>query len=395
MTFFVYKARTHNGETTKGYIYAPEKNNIYTILEQQNLQLLYVHAVHKLQYFSPSSSEKCEFCKMLFQSLSQLQNAQIPLLDSFKMAAEQTTKICFKKIIYQIIYDLENGKSVYQAMQAHATFFGGIALQYVMICEQNGNYIKGFDALYDYFNWLLQQRSNMIQAMRYPLILLCFVVLLIVGLDTYLLPELVTFLKMNQVESASISVWLTIKNSIMDIFFLFLFIIISVGFFKHQKKIPLKILKKAYYLPLGKLFFEKEWATFLHVLGLMLEGNVPIQSAFSMAMNDVRLAYLKADLQAAHNKLESGSTLTNALESVSYADHMTQRFLFLGEQSANLSKNLILCSGIIYNRLYGKIEKIIQILQPAFMLGIGILLLFVIHVFVLPIYDVLSTMEVS
>lgn len=395
MTFFVYKARTHNGETTKGYIYAPEKNNIYTILQQQNLQLLYVHAVHKLQYASASSTEKYEFCRMLFQSLSQLQNAQIPLLDSFKMIGEQTSKIYFKKIIYKIIYNLENGKSAYQAMQEHASFFGTIALQYVMICEQRGDYTKGFDALYDYFNWILQQRSNIKQAIRYPIILLFFIVLLIAGLDTYLLPELVSFLKMNQVESPTIELWLKIKEDGMHFFLMLVFTICTVTVLTFKKKIPLKILKKTYYLPFGKLIFEKEWAKFLYGLGLMLDGHIPIQSAFSLAMNDIKLQYLKADLHTAHSKLESGNPLTNALESVSYIDHMTQRFLFLGEQSEKLSKNLILCSNIIYSRFYRKIEKIIHILQPAFMLGIGILLLFVIHIFVLPIYDVLSTMGES
>ncbi|CAO4838383.1 MAG: Type II secretion system protein F [Holosporales bacterium] len=395
MHFFAYKARKHDGNTVKGYIFGAKKHEIYAILLQQNMQLLYVRAVHKLQYAHYSLNEKYEFCKMLFQSLSQLLKAQIPLLDAFKMMGEQTSKIFFKKIIYQMIYDLENGKSVCQAMQEHASFFGSVALQYVMVCEQNGNYEKGFDALHHYFNWILVQRSNIIKSIRYPLIILCFVIFLIFGFDTYLLPELISFLKMNQTESSSITLWLQIKNVAFDVFIFLIFCVCTFAFLNYKKMIPVKILKKAFYLPFGKMIFEKEWANFLHVLGLMLESQTPIKLAFSLAMNDVALNYLKADLQMAYTLLESGNTLTNALESVSYADHMTHRFLFLGEQSAKLDENLLLCSSIIYNRFYEKIEKIIHILQPAFMLSIGFLILFIIHVFVLPIYDVLSTVGES
>jgi len=109
------------------------------------------------------------------RQLSTLVKAGIPLLRALQIIAPQIEHRRFRDVVEQILLDVEEGKSLSEALSLHRRYFSNFYVNMIKAAEVNGNMTQVLKDLSDY---LVQNRklvNSVRSAMMYPIFVLFIV----------------------------------------------------------------------------------------------------------------------------------------------------------------------------------------------------------------------------
>lgn len=391
MPFYFYKAKDPSQKITEGYIFSTDHTTIYSSLKEKNLHLL---SYKKPFFHNHFTTQKIisQQLKEWFFFLAQMLESGLSLMDSLHILQKQTTRKSFKKILMQIIYHIEQGSSVSEAFEQNSKIFKPFVLQTLRIYEKTGELFKAFDVLYNYINEQLIFKEKLYASIRYPSFLCLFFITIFSVFNIYFVPELLSFLQENQMGTEDLDFLLFIHHNGMlilqylaltgfGIFVILLFI---------KKTIPTfyqRLSQTVYTLPFIKLFVHIQIFRFFQTLGIMLQAELNLNIAFEQAKEELSWPALKKEFQTIQQDISQGTFISHAFQKKIFINTVIIRFLEIGEKSGSLPKNILLCCKLILMEMNNKLDKFIQYLQPALILFVGIILLWTVKIFLMPLYN--------
>lgn len=387
MTLYYYKAYTVDQKIIKGAAFCAHSQSLYTTLKDRNLKLI--------KSWKPAITHALSIVTLqdlkdwVYFSKTLLKN-NVPLREVLSLTAEQTTNCKLKQALYHTLYDVENGVSLSKAVEKHEKIFTHIAVLTLSTAEQTGNLVSSVEHLYDYFNHQLIIKEKIASAVRYPLFIFLFLILMIIGLNTIFVPELVDFFQSASQVPDSLSLWISIFDHLYLLIpiILFVFLILKVSYkVLNNTEVFEKILLK---VPFVQTMYDLKIAKFLSCLSLLLESGVDLKEAFNKSIKNMKPSAVKTPLHTIEPALKKGHSLSFALENIIYIDNITTRFLKLGEKAGAQSQHLGMCGQILFDKSYYKINQLTNILQPLCLLLIGALLLWIATTLITPLYTQFS-----
>ncbi|PIZ32248.1 MAG: hypothetical protein COY39_05995 [Alphaproteobacteria bacterium CG_4_10_14_0_8_um_filter_37_21] len=390
MTLYYYKAYTADQKIIKGAAFCTQSQSLYISLKDRNLKLI---KSWKPTFAYKLSTVALKDLKNWVYFAKTLLESNIPLLEVLSLTAEQTTNCKLKQALYHTLYDVENGSALSTAIAKHEKIFTQITVSTIGTAEQTGNLTSAFEHLYTYFKHQLIIKEKIVAAVRYPLFVFLFLTFMIIGLNTVFVPELIDFFQSAGHVPDSLLLWV----SIFDHFYLFVnitmaFLLVFKISHKVFKKTPIfeRLLLK---IPFVHIAYNLQIAKFLSCLSLLLHSGVDLKEAFNKSVNNMKSGFTKSALYTIAPTLQKGHSLSFALAHIIYIDNVTIRFLKLGEKAGEQSKHLGICSQILFDKSYYKINQLTNMLQPLCLLLIGGLLLWVATTLITPLYTQFSGVE--
>src|SRR5580704_15538690 len=172
MLAFKYTARDPStGQTIKAEVHADNEQAAAKLIHNEGLVPLSIHSVDKGPggFFKRVRNKD----KVLFsRQLATLLNAGLPLVQSLRTVADQTTSKQLKIVITRVINDVEAGSSLSQAMQRHPQVFNQLYISLISAGEASGTLNKALERLADQQEKDADLLSKVRGAMIYPLIVL-------------------------------------------------------------------------------------------------------------------------------------------------------------------------------------------------------------------------------
>jgi type IV pilus assembly protein PilC len=189
MLTFAYEARnTSTGQKVKAQVQADNENAAAKLIQKQGLTPLSIRAekAGSLKLFSRIKTKD----KVLFsRQLSTLINAGLPLVQSLRQVAAQTTNKPLKVVINQVITDVEAGTAFSVALSKHPKVFNRVYISLVAAGETSGTLDTGLERLADQQEKDADIVSKVRGAMIYPLIVLLVMLAVVTFMLVKVLPQ--------------------------------------------------------------------------------------------------------------------------------------------------------------------------------------------------------------
>ncbi|MCA9418845.1 MAG: type II secretion system F family protein, partial [Candidatus Omnitrophica bacterium] len=197
MPKFAYKGKRPNGEVVEGTLEAESKRLVVSKLHGMKVFPISIEedggtglqAEVSLQTFS-----RIKFTDIVTftRQLSDLTKAGLPLVRSLDVLVEQTDNEKLKSVIRQMNSDVSGGMAFSDALGKFPKHFSDLYCSMVRSGEVGGYLDSVLDRLADFLEKEADVRSQIRNAMAYPIIMICVAVAVVVILTVYVVPTFVT-----------------------------------------------------------------------------------------------------------------------------------------------------------------------------------------------------------
>jgi len=285
-------------------------------------------------------------------------------------------------IIDNVQRELHQGQSL-AASFAQLNYSNDQILQ-IELAESHGDLAQTLLGIAEQMRLVQRQRENFLKAVSYPLLLLVFLIVILLGMRFFLLPQL---LASGMIRDEDLSVQLIKSVPIIGlgaILFLLIVLLCWRNFGKHHTylvrfrylaKIPLVgTLFSNYY----SAYFALEWGKLFHQ-GLELHQII---ECLLVIDGKSLMQELAADLKV---RLAQGNTLAEELKRYPFLSKEFSRIVFQGEARGNLAKELLTYSQLVWRRFFNQLEFLCSWLQPLVFLIVALLIVSLYLTMLLPL----------
>jgi type IV pilus assembly protein PilC len=402
MLNFVFKARNDQGAMISGSITSDSRDSVANILRQKGYFLLTINKQNKTAAFISrilalphrvTIRDKAVFT----QQLATLLKAAMRLSTALKTLAKQTPNRHLAAVIQQLHNDIEHSNSLSQAMAAHPGIFSDVYLAIVEAAEQSGTLPESLAEISQRLKTAAKLDSQIRAALAYPIFLLVISIAIVAALSAFVVPKFIRlFVNTNQQLPIPTKILVTITNYTQQLWPLMLAVAVTAVIVAitalRDKKVRFAFDALMLKAPaIGKLIQKRQIARFARTLGSLLKGGVRIieavNTAKKAASNRAFIDQITKLLQA----VIKGNSIANTMNDLSSFDEMTTSMVAVGEDSGMLPEMLIEIADIYDQQSKDAITAMTNMIGPALIVLLGIIIGFVVMAILLPIFQT-STM---
>lgn len=397
MLTFKYEARdAHSGEKVEAVVEAESEQAANKLIRQQGLSPISI----KLQ--KPDGGPLGQFVgkvkakdKVLFsRQLSTLINAGLPLIQSLRSVAGQTTNKKFKAVIDVVISDIEGGSAFSAALERHPRIFDHVYISLVAAGEVSGTLDAALERLANQQEKDAEILSKVRGAMIYPAIVLVVMFCVITFMIVKVLPQVEVLY-----DGVGGSTQLPLVTRILLIFAHFMIkrwwlaiIIVGLCTFGASrwastlggKRLIDKAKMKMW--PIGPLFMKMYMARFARTGATLVSTGVPLIQMLEITGEAISNVHIKESLERATEKVRGGAALSEALTGDPNFLVLVPNMLGIGEQSGAIEKMLEKTADYYEKEVDNQIKAVSTIIEPVLMVILGIFALIIVAAVLLPIY---------
>jgi general secretion pathway protein F len=326
------------------------------------------------------------------RQLSVLVASAIPLEEAIRAVAKQTEKAHVQNLLLSVRSKVLEGHSLANALQQSGRL-PELYIATIAAGEKSGHLDLILDQLADYTENRFAMQKKIQGAMIYPVILMLMSFAIVMGLMTYVVPDIVKTFDQNKDALPWITVVLMKASDFIRIAWPFiivggiLFIVMLTRFLNTQAghyafdRLTLK-------LPLfGKLSKGINAARFASTLSILTQSGVPLVEALKIGAAVSSNWVIRDSVNLAAEKVTEGGSLGTQLERSSYFPPMMVQMIKSGEASGELDRMLDRASAMQDREVTTLISTLLALLEPLMLvLMAGIVLVIVIAV-MLPIVN--------
>lgn len=329
------------------------------------------------------------------KQLAVLLKAGVPLLQSLELLIDQTEG-SLKNIVIALKDGIKEGRSLADGLSRYPETFDSIYVQLVRAGEATGKLETILERLTEFLERREEIRKKVTAALRYPIIQLVVIVGVVVGLLTFVVPQIATVFQGQNIPLPLPTRMLLAASYFMQNHYLILLIIlvVLVALYQFWKSTP----TGAYTLDSWKLklpligYFSKTGAVvqFSRTLGMLVAGGVNLAESLNIVVKIVDNKVLTNALEKARENIIKQGKIAQYLKETNLFPPLAIYLINTGEQSGQLDTMLLTVARNYEDDLKEKADGISSLLGPI-MLGIMFIVVgFVIAAVMLPIQNLTS-----
>ncbi|MGZ8258771.1 MAG: type II secretion system F family protein [Methylotenera sp.] len=401
MPSFNYKAIDKLGRPAMGQIDALNEVDLEIRLERMGLDLITFRAAKKstslLNRNKVSNQDLVMFC---FQ-LEQLSSAGVPLLECLNDLRESNTNPYFQKVLGAVSAEVEGGKMLSQALAEHPNVFSEVFVSLIDAGEQTGQLPVVFNNLFNTIRWQDELMSQTKKLLAYPAFVAVVVLGAVAFLMTYLVPQMVSFLRnMGQELPWNTKILIAISNAFVNYWWLVIgvpvLIFISLASIIQTNpaaRYRFDMIKLN--LPItGPILHKIIMARFARYFALMYQTGIPILDAIKICEKIVGNRVVADALSRVHAQINAGDSMSESFRNAGLFPPLVVRMIKVGESTGALDKSLLNISYFYDRDVNDSMQKMLKMIEPALTVLLGGILAFIMFSVLGPVYDSFSKLKI-
>ena len=324
--------------------------------------------------------------------------AQVPLNDSLQNLYKQITNATLKQVIYEISADINSGLSLSQAIEKQSQVFPEFYVSMIKSAEITGRLSEAMTFLADYLEKESLWRSRIRNALIYPAFVVVVFFIVIVVMTLFVFPQLEPIFKefnatLPFVTTLMMGTGQFILNwwwAVILIGGIFIFMLIDYFRSSEGELVRDQIVLRT---PIfGNLFRKIYVARFAEITSVLVKGGVPVAQSIEIASHSIGSPIYKEVLYAISQRVRAGELLSQILiEDAYYFPSLVGQMASIGENTGQLDELLSRVSKFYTREVNGLLDNLIELIQPALMLVIGIVVAILFSAILLPIFNLAQT----
>ena len=398
MAAFAYKAINAKGKNTSGVLEGDNARQIRQQLREKGLVPMEVEQVAEknsgsssggFQLFKPRIS--ASDLALLTRQLATLIESALPIEEALLAVAEQSEKTRQKNMMMAVRSKVVEGHTLADALAEFPSVFDDLFRAMVAAGEKSGHLDTVLNRLADYTERRQQTRSQIIQALIYPAIMMFFAMMIVVVLLTVVVPKIVgQFDHMGQ-DLPTITTVLISVSEWMQQYGLYLLVAIMLLIVLFQRLVQQPAIKLRYHrfmlkLPLvGKVARGLNTARFARTLSILTASAVPLLESMRISTDVLQNVYIKKRISEAAVNVKEGSSLRAALDNTKIFPPMMMHMIASGERSGELQQMLSRSADNQDREFEALIGVSLKVFEPVLIVSMAAVVLFIVMAIIQPI----------
>lgn len=336
---------------------------------------------------------------IIFSELNSLLTAGLSFSSSFEMLINGENKKNVALILEKVFLHIINGMEIWRAMES-SQGFSNLDTGVIRIGEETGKLSQSLQFLSDYYKKKNEQRSILISALSYPIVIVITAVFVLFFMITVVIPmfeQVYSRMGGNLPEMTQFMMNISARFPMFCIIGVFIgigFVIVRLvwGETDKYKRITSNLLL---HIPLiGNLLKSHYQAQFCKLLYLLISSDVQLTVSLDMLKDIIRFYPYSQSFISISEGLKQGETFSENLDKFKsiYGNKLTA-LIHVGEETNCLDKMFSNLYNDITQELEHKLKRLGSILEPILILCIGTIVGFVLIAMYLPMFKLGQTIS--
>jgi type IV pilus assembly protein PilC len=397
MGTYTYTARSFSGDLKSATIEAPSRDDVIAQLRRQRLSVV------KIDEAAPKKQRrrhiKMRDIVIFTRQFSTMINAGLPLVQALTILAEQSQNKALQDITRKVVFDVESGHTVADAMGKHQQAFSPLYVNMVAAGEAGGI----LDTILMRLATFMEKNDALIRrvkgAMIYPGVILSVAALAVTALLIFVIPVFE-----NLFTSAGLALPLPTRIVMALSRFLkgYWYIIIAGALvlwyaYKQYTSKPdgrLKVDRMLLNIPIvGDVLRKSAVSRFTRTLGTLVSSGVSILDGLEITAKTAGNRVVQDAIMESRASIAGGDTIAQPLKKSGVFPPMVISMISVGEQTGGLDEMLSKIADFYDDEVDAAVSNLLSLLEPAMMCFLGVVVGGMVVAMYLPIFDMINAVN--
>lgn len=394
---FKYTARNKDGEMQVGNVEAASREAAAAVLNTHDLFILSIESAEKRTITSTLSGflnrVRSKDLVIFSRQLATLLEAKVPLGDSLKNLYRQTENKVLKEVVFDISADISAGVSFSQALQKHPNVFSDFFINMIRAAEVTGRVDESMSFMADYMEKQDVLNNKIKNALIYPAFVVGLFVLVVGVMVVYVFPQIQPIFEETGVALPIYTkIILGTGEFILTWWWalLIITIVVAVALIDYVRADEGRALMNELQIRLPILgdLFQKVYITrFSQAVSVLIAGGVSVVQAIRISAHTIGNVVYEEELERIAERVKEGELMSRALEQSQQFPLLVANLVAIGESTGKLDKLLLKISDFYTRQVDEKVASLVELIQPALMVAIGLFVGILFASILLPIYN--------
>jgi len=402
MKKYFYTAKTKDGETKTGVLFAKDESQLSEKLGESGLSLTESVLQEEDKKFGISipflNRVSLKEKLIMTRNLQVMVDAGLPLLKSLSILIKQTENKRFKNVLLEIQKKVKKGESFSEALKDHPDIFSDLFQGMIEVGEEGGTLREVLKNLALQMERENSLKSNIKSAMIYPSVIISAMLGIGILMMVMVVPQLESLFKEMEADMPPTTEFLISTGSTMadNWYFLIVFIIlILLACFQAVKNPQVRRIINIISLKIpiiSTIVKKSNSAIVVRTMASLTSSGVPAVRSLEMISKTLGNFYFRESLIDASKKVKKGTSLSEALSPYKKLYPLgVIEMLKVGEETGKTSVILIKLADFFEEEVERSTQNLTTVIEPVLMIVIGLAVGFFAISVIQPMYSVLST----
>jgi type IV pilus assembly protein PilC len=398
MPTFTYSARSLGGELQAGSVELKSRDEVVGYLRKQRLVPVKIEQkqAQSLSLAGLLNGIKTRDIVIFTRQFATMINSGLPLVQSLDILAKQSENAQLKKVIEQVLYDVESGQTLADALRQHPKTFTDLYVNMVAAGEAGGildtillrlaTFLEKADAL----------KRKIKGAMIYPGVIMTVAVGAVAVLLIFVIPTFQTMFAQAGIQLPGPTQFVIfLSETLQSKWFLFVGGIIAfvVGIQRYYKTSSGQLVLDRALLKspvLGNLQRKAAIARFTRTLGTLVSSGVSILDGLEITARTAGNRVLHDAIMESRASIAGGETISEPLKKAGVFPPMVTSMINVGEQTGGLDEMLTKIAEFYDEEVDAAVEALLAAMEPIMIVFLGVIVGGMIVAMYLPIFDMIN-----
>ncbi len=330
---------------------------------------------------------------LITRQLATLVRAGLPLEETLQAAAQQTEKARLQSMLLAVRSRVMEGHTLATGLGDFPHVFPEIYRTTVSAGEQSGHLEVVLERLADYTENRQQMQSKIQLALFYPALLTLVAVGVVIGLMTFVVPQVVQVFDNIGQELPGLTLTLIAMSDFLRNYGLLMLILLALAgvglVWLLKKEGPKRRFHEILlHLPLiGRLERGVNAGRFARTFSIVTASGVPVLDGLRIASEVMSNVPMRESVEEATRKVREGASIFAALEKSGYFPPMMVHLIASGEASGKLEEMLERAATNQEREIETLISAVMGLFEPILILVMGAVVLIIVLAILLPIFN--------
>lgn len=326
--------------------------------------------------------------------LSTYLKAGIPLIDSVRILAKQSTKPAKRKIYEKIVFDLVAGENFSKALENQSDVFPRLLINMVKASELTGDLTATLDEMSDYYTSIEETKKQMISALTYPMIVLVLAIVVIAFCLIWVVPNFIEMFTEAESELPLITqITVTASNFMSNNYIIIISIItvLLIAYITAYKNIKsFRKTMQTFYMKLpviGNIIIYNEVTMFTKTFAQLLNHSVHITDSMAILSKISNNEVYKEIIANTLNTLSKGGKISESFRGQWAFPVVAYEMLVTGESTGQLGLMMDKVAAHYNNLHKNAVTQVKNLIEPLTICLLAFAVGFILLSIIIPMFD--------
>ncbi len=396
MPRFEYTARNLQGKETTGTMDASSRDEVVSQLRKNRMVLVRLREAKKAKIRGRVPTRDIVIFTRQFATMI---NSGLPLVQALDILAKQTDNKILSEVTRQVVYDVESGNTLADALSKHKNAFTDLFVNMVAAGEAGGI----LDTILLRLATFLEKNDAIVRkvkgAMIYPAVIFAVAGMAIIVLLIFVIPTFQDMFASVQMElPLPTKIVIFMSDFLQTKWWLLIIIVVGTAYAIKQYYATeggkLVIDRLMLHAPvLGDLLRKSAVSRFTRTLGTLISSGVSILEGLEITARTAGNRVIHDAVMESRSSIAGGETIASPLERSGVFPPMVTSMIAVGEATGGLDEMLTKIADFYDDEVDAAVGALLSLMEPIMIVVLGVIVGGMIVAMYLPIFGMIETVQ--